>query len=238
MGKMSDVQRYAEAIRKDPRTVRRWCRAGKIRGKRHGDSWRIEPLEIQKAEMRKDLRDYFGPPTARNKRMFEATLFVHGIDDPRNSKKLYSKSPKKWRFVYLNYQHDAEAHLVMDDPSAWIKKQTERLGRVPKAQKFKKMLDVAHLETEEPLAWLRLRIERQVQKLGRIPKLKELEKMMPDVSRAQLYRAEPKLIKKLKRRFSQDPTATPERQPLDKPWDSAAKKKPKENLNWRHDGKD
>ena len=177
MSKMSDVQRYAEAKDKNPRTVRRWCRSGKIRAQRNGDSWRIDPLEIQRAEIRKDLRTYFGPPTARNKHMFEATLFARGIDDPRDSEKLLRESPDKWRFLYLKYQHHEKAHLAADDPRAW----------------------------------LRFRIERQVQRLGYVPQVTELAKML-GVSVAQLYGAEPRLIKKLKRRFLHDPTAPTESQ--------------------------
>jgi hypothetical protein len=217
MGKMSDLERYAEAIGKDPRTVRRQCQAGKIRAWRDDKGrWRIAPRLLQVAEMRKDLRDYFGPPTTRNKRMFEASLFAHDIKTYKNKNwlrkyhaKLLHESPEKWRFVYRKYHHDENAHLVVDNPIAWIEQQTQRLGRVPKGKKLKKILDLAHLEEGDPLTWLRFRIVQRVQELSRVPKVKELAQML-DISVAQLYRAEPGLIRKLKRRFLQDPTASTE----------------------------
>jgi hypothetical protein len=194
--------------------------------------------------MRRDLRDYLGPPTARNKRMFDATLFAHGIkryDDKKRLSEYHtkllrskseSKSRERWRFLYLRYRHDKKAHLAVDDPLAWIKQQVERRkrrGHVPKIKEVKEMLDVAHLKEDDPLAWLRFRIDQQVQELGRVPKFKELAEML-DVPIAQLYRAEPGLMKKLKRRFLDDATAPTERQ-KDKPWLSAAKMKRKEKLN-------
>jgi hypothetical protein len=249
MGKMSDVERYAEAIGKDPRTVRRQCQAGKIQAWRDDKGqWRIEPRLLQVAEMRKDLCDHFGPLTARNKRMFEATLFAHGIKTYKDEDRLRkyhaellrskpgSRSRKKWRFLYLKdqYHHDKNAHLVVDNPVAWIEQQSQQLGYVPKIRKLKKMMKLAHLKEAERHAWIRFRIDQKMQELGRVPTIKEL-KRMTHVCVAELYRAvQGKLIKKLKRRFLDDPTAPGERQD-DKPWLSAAKMKPKEKLNRVHD---
>jgi hypothetical protein len=188
MGEMSDVERYARAIEVDPRTARRHCQAGKIRAERHGRGWRIDEVQIQIAGMQRDLCKYFGPPTERNKRMFEATLFAHGIDIEDQKllreyhQKLLRESPEKWRFLYLRYRHHEKAEAVADSRSTW----------------------------------LRFRIERQMKQLGRLPKFKELAEML-GVSVAQLYRAEPSLIKKLKRRYRRDDFPDGVASPIDLP---------------------
>jgi hypothetical protein len=90
-----------------------------------------------------------------------------------------------------------------------------------------RLFQLAHRAADNLRHSLRVRIELEIKKEGDIPKARELAERL-DVSLAQLYRAVPGLIKRLKRGHVYIPEM------LHLPEKSAMTSK--ENLNWGHDG--
>ncbi|PYJ33622.1 MAG: hypothetical protein DME88_07900 [Verrucomicrobia bacterium] len=228
MGKMSDVQRYADAKGVDPRTVRRWSKAKKIPAKygtrsdghRFEISRRILPDLIAREKSLRDCRAYF----PGDKRAFEYALLKQRFGRMKLRMKNKKLRTKKLRSFFGSDTTRAKRFLVSialarsykPDPDA-----TAALSR-------------PYADLRVAAAWL-YRYHRRV--------TREMLARHVGISCSKLYRRCPGIMRMIKHHLQAfDPTpptglTTPtERDPLNKTWLGAAKMKPKENLNWRHDG--
>jgi hypothetical protein len=129
---MSDVQRYADMKGVDPRTVRRWFKAGKIPAKygtrrdghRFEISRRILPDLIAREKSLRRFRTWFGNGnskrrlTERDKRALEYRLVKMGLKDPEERRKYIT-----YRFI-----DDPEERQRFRDAYAEISKPYEDIN--------------------------------------------------------------------------------------------------------------
>jgi hypothetical protein len=202
---MSDLEKIAALENVTIRQVRRWCADGRVPARRKKGQWHVDQQwlgrVIAREASKEVLRAYLG--------------------NGNGKQALTARDKRAFEATLL-------AHGIQDGRD-WQKLRRDFPEKFRFLYFYYKHDPLAYRAADDPLASLRVRIELEIQRTGRVLKVKELAEKL-DVSVAQLYRAEPGLIKKLKRWFLHDPAAPTEQRP--------AKAKPKKNLNWRHDKDD